>query len=43
MIVTPEQFRGGYLELTGMLVLNYPFRVIQRLDDGNYLVEDPHE
>lgn len=50
LVVTPEQYRDGYhchphVRL-GENVIRFesrPFKLIRKLDDGNYLVEDPHE
>jgi hypothetical protein len=43
-IIAPEQYQQGYKEYLGMQIPNveeHKFKVIRRLEDGNYLVENP--
>lgn len=40
-VVTPEQYRQGYLEKIGDQVIDRDFTLIRKLPDGNYLVHEP--
>jgi hypothetical protein len=42
-VVTPEQKQGGYLVKVGDTVLKVDYRVISRMQDGNYLVTYGHQ
>ncbi len=46
LIVTPEQYRDGYVVHANPMDVTegarrYPYKLIHRLEDGNYLVRDP--
>lgn len=41
LLVTPEQFKEGYLEKQGMTITRRNFRLLGRLKDGSYVVENP--
>jgi hypothetical protein len=40
-IVTPEQYREGYVEKIGDRLLDQRFKKIRTLPDGNILVKEP--
>lgn len=41
LIVTPEQYHHGYIDKTGLMATFHPYKLIKKLDDGNFLVETP--
>jgi hypothetical protein len=46
LVVTPEQLRQGYVlkpEPDGRFYYKLPYKVLRKLDDGNYLVDYSHE
>ena len=40
-VVTPEQYRNGYIVRIGMRVETRRWSLVRKLDDGNYLVRIP--
>ena len=40
-IVTPEQYKRGWVELVGGGYFVRPYILIRQLPDGNYLVRNP--
>jgi hypothetical protein len=44
-VITPEQYREGYAQLTGLHtlpnVVDKSYELIRKLPDGNYLVKNP--
>lgn len=42
-IVTPEQLSNGWYMRLGTVVFRTSYRIISRLESGNYLVEDPKQ
>jgi hypothetical protein len=41
LILTPLQYEAGWIERRGDVQIRHPFRVVDRLADGNYVVFDP--
>lgn len=42
MIVTPKQYRNGYLRIAGDgFVIQYRYQMVRSLADGNYIVVNP--
>lgn len=40
-IVTPDQYRAGYVALNGSVAMPRPYTLVRWLDDGNAVVEEP--
>jgi hypothetical protein len=41
LILTPRQYQVGWIERRGDVQIRHPFKVVDRLADGNYVVFDP--
>lgn len=41
LIVTPEQLALGYKTYNGLYATDCPFEILQKLENGNYVVRDP--
>lgn len=40
-IVTPEQYKQGWIELRGVTPIHHQFQVIRKTEAGDYVVLDP--
>lgn len=41
LIVTPEQFKKGWMEMKGVTPVHHSFIELGRTDEGNYVVKNP--
>jgi hypothetical protein len=40
-IVTPRQYKDGYIEMRGVTPIHHDFILIRKIDDDHYVVREP--
>lgn len=40
-VVTPEQVKQGWMEIRGVTPVHHDYIVLNKLDNGNYVVRNP--